>query len=172
MPVFNGTMRIEGQGGSAVPVNARVAGEQLVLEVEGTEIGAWPVGGLSVEADAGGVVLQLGHELVMIDVTDRTGFVTALRPSLKRRRVRLKRPSPMVTGIGLAGALLVTSAVLAPGLVGALVMLLGLLVSVVGASALSEPRIALRLPLGLTAMHFVVAGTALVGVGVPLVLVG
>lgn len=172
MAKFQGTMRIEGDGGPPVPIKARVGDRRLVLEVDGVTVGEWPVEGLDAAVDRGGVVLRLGADHVTLDVTDRTAFVTALAPPASsdapRRR---RRPSlALVTFIlGVVGV--VAAAVLAPQLVGSVGLLTGLVVLVLGALAHSEPRIALRLPLNLQSFHLMVAGVFLVAVGIGLVLV-
>lgn len=174
MANFQGTMRIEGDGGPPVPIHARVGDRRLVLEVDGVTVGEWPVEGLDAAVDQGGVVLRLGAEHVTLDVTDRTGFVTALAPpasSDASRRRRRRRPSLALVTFILAVVGVVTAAVLAPQLVGSVGLLMGLVVLVVGALAHSEPRVALRLPLNLQAFHLMVAGVLLLAVGVGLVLV-
>lgn len=172
MANFQGTMRIEGDGGPPVPVRARVGDRRLVLEVDGVTVGEWPVEGLDAAVDQGGVVLRLGAEHVTLDVTDRTGFVTALAPTASsdasRRR---RRPSLALVTFILAVVGVVTAAVLAPQLVGSVGLLMGLVVLVLGALAHSEPRVALRLPLNLQSFHLMVAGVLLLAVGIGLVLV-
>ncbi|HEX2155158.1 MAG TPA: hypothetical protein VHL52_14430 [Acidimicrobiia bacterium] len=172
MTSFRGTMRIVGDAGPAVPVSARVADQRLVLEVEGTEVGAWPVAIVSYEADREGVVLRLGQERVTIDVSDRAGFVLALRPPTSGGGTRRRLPSLRTVAVALVAALPVVAAVLAPVVAGSVALLFSLIVLVTGTVAYSEPRIALRLPLGLTAVHFLVAGAGLIVVGIPLVLLG
>lgn len=135
-------------------------------------VGEWPVEGLHASVDGAGVVLRLGEEHVTLDVSDRIGLVAALvppsQPDASRRR---RRPSLALVMVVLALVGVVTAAVLAPQLVGSVGLLIGLFVLVVGALAYSEPRVALRLPLNLQALHLIVAGLFLLGVGVGLVLV-
>ncbi|MFP3913481.1 MAG: hypothetical protein ACLFWM_01280 [Actinomycetota bacterium] len=192
MADFTGTMRIEG-GGQAVPVKARVDKDVLTLEVEGVEVGEWPVADLDPAADAGGVVLRLGDEAVTLDVSDRIALLSALKPAPDhkagrgRRKERgrkekhggkagqtrrRRRPSLVVVLITLLALAAGVAAFLAPEAVGSVALLVGLLTLVVGGFAHSDPRIALRLPLNLHPVHFIVAGlVALVG-GAVLVIVG
>lgn len=171
MAHFQGTMRIAGDGGPPVPVRARVGDHRLALEVEGVTVGEWPVDGLDAAMDREGVVLRLGEEHVTLDVSDRTGFVTALSapvpsaPHRRRRRPSLPLIAMIATMVGV-----VTAAVLAPQLVGSVALLIGLVVLVVGALAHSEPRVALRLPLNLQSFHLLAAGVLLLAVGTGLVM--
>lgn len=170
---FQGTMRIKGDGGPPVPVNARIGDDRLVLEVDGVAVGEWPVDGVSPQVDGGGVNLRLGEDQVQIDVTNRIAFVTALVPRTaeKPARKRRRQPSPLLVGLALGAAAIVTAAVMFPDVVGSIMMLAGLVVLVTGAMAYSEPRIALRLPLNLQAIHFVMVGLLFLAFGVFLVLV-
>lgn len=172
MADFQGTMRIEGEGGSTVPVKARVGPEHLVLEVDGVTVGEWPVGELEARVDGGGVLLRLGEDHVMMDVTDRSRFVIALTPpSPTPSRRRRRRPSLRLLFLVLVVVGVVVAAVLQPRVVGSVGLLSGLIVLVVGTLAHSEPRVALRLPLNLQAVHLLGGGFLLVTVGVALVLV-
>lgn len=155
-----------------MPVRARVGDHRLALEVDGVTVGEWPVEGLHAAMDREGIVLRLGEEHVTFDVSDRTGFVTALAPPSPSRPHRRRRgPSlPLVT-LTVAMVGVVVAAALAPQLVGSVGLLAGLVVLVVGALAHSEPRVALRVPLNLQSVHLMVAGVFLLAVGVALVLV-
>lgn len=164
-------MRIEGNAGAPVPVQARVGDDRLVLEVDGVEVGEWPVAELTAEMSGGGVLLRLGEDEVMIDVSDRTGFVGALAPAEKPgKRRRRRRPSLRLMLVFLAGAGIVTAVLLVPQLTGSVAILAGLLMLVLGAVAYSEPRVAVRLPLSLQALHLILGGMILVGLGVLVVL--
>lgn len=172
MTSFQGTMRIQGEVGPPVPVKARIGEDRLVLEVDGVAVGEWPVTGLRAEVDGGGVNLSLGQERVMIDVTDRIGFVSALAPRSPARAVkRRRRPSLPLVGVVLVATAIVAAAVMAPDVVGSVALLAGLVVLVAGAMAHSEPRIALRLPLNLQAIQVVLVGLLFLAVGVFLVVI-
>lgn len=172
MTSFTGTMRIEG-GGPAVPVEARVGEERLTLRVEGMEVGVWPVDGLHPEIDAAGVVLRLGEEQVTLDVSDRAALLGALSPAAPPRKTKRRRkPSLPLLVTAVFVLAVVAAAILAPELVGSVALVVGLVALVTGALAQSEPRVALRLPVGLQPLHFIAAGLAMLGVGIALVLVG
>lgn len=172
MADFQGTMRIEGDGGPPVPVRARVGDHQLVLETDGVMLGEWPVHRVKAQMDRGGVVLRLGEDHVTLDVSDRIGFVSALAPSddAPARRKRRKPSLRLVLAV-LVAAGLVVAAVLWTQIFGSVGLLAGLVILVVGTVAHSEPRVALRLPLNLHGIHLIVAGLLAVSAGVALILV-
>lgn len=192
MEKFRGTMRLSGET-QAVPVEARVDAARLVLAVEGTEVGAWAIDQVRAERTGEGVALDLGTERVIIDVTERTEFFAYFeaeveeqlsrrerrerrtRAPRKEKRDRQPRESrislPLVlTGVVFLG--LVAVAILFPEVTGSILLLVGVVLLVVGALAYMETRIALRLPLGLTPVHFVVAGGLVSALGVALILLG
>ncbi len=171
MVTFKGTMTIAGQSGNAVPVDAQVGDRVLVLKVEGVDVGSWALDDVRAEATGAGVSLHLGSETVEIDVTDRKGFLGALQqPSAPVKRRRRRLPSLALTLTVLLFAGVVAAAVFFPDVVGPILILVGLVALVVAAAAHAEARVALRLPLGLQAGHFLVVGVvvAAAGVGVTL----
>lgn len=192
MEKFRGTMRLSGET-QAVPVEARVDAVRLVLAVDGTEVGAWALDQVTAERTGEGVALDLGTERVIIDVTERTEFFAYFEAeveeqlSRRERRERRKRAPRkekrdrkprdsrlsmplIVTGILFLG--LVAVAILFPEVTGSILLLVGVVLLLVGALAYTETRIALRLPLGLAPVHFVVAGGLVAVLGVVLILLG
>lgn len=192
MEKFRGTMRLSGET-QAVPVEARVDTARLVLAVDGTEVGAWALDQVKAERTGEGVALDLGTERVIIDVTERTEFFAYFeaeveeqlsrrerregrkRAPRKEKRDRKPRDSRLsmpliVTGILFLG--LVAVAILFPEVTGSILLLVGVVLLLAGALAYTETRIALRLPLGLAPVHFVVAGGLVAVLGVVLILLG
>lgn len=169
-------MTIAGNSGNSVPVNAEIGEQMLVLKVEGVDVGSWALRDVYAEPSGAGVSLQVGGEKVVIDVTDRRGFLGALQiPVEPKKRAKREKPKrgrhrrlPSLA-LALTAALLAgvaTTSVLFPDVVGPVLILLGLVTLVVAASAHAEVRVALRLPFGLRAGHFLIAGLVLTGAGV------
>jgi hypothetical protein len=161
-------MTIAGQRGNGVPVDAQIGERVLVLKVEGVDVGSWAIEDVRAEPTGAGVSLLVDGETVVIDVTDRIGFLGALQrpvsPGEHRRRRRL--PSLALTStvallVGVAAA-----AVFFPEVAGPVLILLGLVALVVGAAGHAESRVALRLPLGLQPGHFLVVGLVVTAIGV------
>lgn len=182
MQKFRGTMRLSGET-QAVPVEARVDTARLVLAVDGVEVGAWALGQITAERIGEGVALDLGNERVIIDVTERTEFFSCFQPpaeeelSRKERRALKKRSRgrrlsfPLIL-VGILFLALVVAAILFAEVTGSILLLVGVVLLVVGALAYMETRIALRLPLGLAPIHFIVAGALVSVLGVALILLG
>lgn len=179
MANFKGTMTIAGSRDNSVPVDAQIGDQMLVLKVEGVDVGSWALQDVHAEPTGAGVSLQVGEETVMIDVTDREGFLGALEPPVapkkrgkrkkreKRKRGRHRRLPSLA--VALTAALLAgvaTTSVLFPEVVGPVLILLGLVTLIIAASAHAEVRVALRLPFGLRAGHFLVVGLVVTGAGV------
>lgn len=157
----------------SVPFEAAIAEHRLVISVEGVEVGNWPVEAVQAQVEPEGIHLRLGQDEVVIDVTDRVGLMMALGRSASEAPSRRQRNLPslrLVVASVLLGALVVAS-VFATGIVGSSLLILGLLVLVLGAFATSEPRLALRLPFGLQALHVVGVGVGLLAIGMALVAV-
>ena len=193
MEKFRGTMRLSGET-QAVPVEARVDTARLVLAVDGTEVGAWALDQVTAERTGEGLALDLGTERVIIDVTERTEFFAYFeaeveepasrrvrrehrKPGRRKKEKRDKEPrdSRLSTPLVVLGVLflgLVAVAILFPEVTGSILLLLGVILLVVGALAYTETRVALRLPLGLAPVHFVVAGGLVSILGVALILLG
>lgn len=170
MASFKGTMTIAGQGGNAVPVDAQIGERVLVLKVEGVDVGSWALEDVRAEPTGVGVSLHLGQETVVIDVTDRIGFLGALqKPSVPAKR-RRRLPSLALTLTVLLFLGVVAAAIFFPEVVGPVFILVGLVALVVAASAHAEARVALRLPFGLQAAHFLVLGMVLAALGVGITL--
>lgn len=173
MATFRGTMSIAGHR-DAVPVEARVESRVLVLEVDGQGVGSWDVSSIEARANSGGVTLALGHERVTIDVTDRTGFLEAIKSAAVQSVHRTRRRLPslrLVLAVAVLGAIAVL-AVRFPESMGSGVVLAGLALLLVGVAARFNTWLALRLPAGLHPVHFVVGGAMLITVGVGLILIG
>lgn len=102
MATFNGRMSITGESGSPVPVHAQIGTDQLVLQVDGVDVGSWSLGDVLAEPVAAGVALQLGGERVTLELNDRTEFLHALQPPTakgkkkerKSRRQEKREPGP------------------------------------------------------------------------------
>lgn len=192
MDTFRGTLRMPGEQAS-VPVEARVDDLRLVLLVEGTEVGAWALNAVKAEPTGAGVVLDLGADRVELDITDRAGLLARLdrsaTPTLSRRRDRRserptrgrrrparaeRRPRISAAAALVVGAMLavVLAAVFFTEVTGAILLLVGAALLVVGALGYVETRMALRLPLGLAPVHFVLAGGVVAVAGAALILVG
>lgn len=178
MDTFKGTMRMAGEH-DAVPFEARIDDLRVVLVVEGVEVGAWPRDDVKAERTGAGVLLDLGSERVELDVTDRSALLARLEPavggSTRRRRPRESRrrlpPWPLVV-FGAFAAVVVAAVVVYPLVTGSALLLVGAALLVVGALAYVETGLALRLPLGLAPLHFVVGGGILVVGGAGLILLG
>lgn len=94
-------MSITGESGSPVPVHAEIGTGQLVLQVEGVDVGSWSLGDVVAEPTGAGVSLQLGQDRVTLEINERTEFLHALQPPStkeKKRRGRkgkkAKKPEP------------------------------------------------------------------------------
>lgn len=178
MDTFKGTMRMAGEH-DAVPFEAHIDDLRVVLVVEGVEVGAWPRDDVKAERTGAGVLLDLGSERVELDVTDRSALLARLEPPIeaspRRRRPRESRrrlpPWPLLV-FGAVIVAVVAAAVLYPLVTGSVLLLLGAALLVVGALAYTETRLALRLPLGLAPVHFVVGGGVLAVAGAGLILLG
>jgi len=181
MANFKGTMTIVGSRGSSVPVDAEIVDQMLVLKVERVDVGSWALQDVHAEPSGAGVSLQVGGETVVIDVTDRRAFLGALQapvdPKKRDRRKKPKKPKKHERGrrrlpslaVILTFSLLAgvaSTAILFPEVVGPVLILVGLVTLVVAASAHAEVRVALRLPFGLRAGHFLIVGLVLTGAGV------
>jgi hypothetical protein len=176
MDTFKGTMRMAGEH-DAVPVEARIDELRVVLVVEGVEVGAWAREDVRVQPTGAGVSLELGSDRVELDVTDRSALLARLEPpaeemSRSDRRRRRRLPSWPLLLLGALTVAVVAAAVLYPLVTGSVLLLIGAALLVLGALAYNETRIALRLPLGLVPVHFVIAGGILVVVGAGLILLG
>lgn len=178
MDTFKGTMRMEGDH-DAVPVEARVDDLRVVLVVEGVEVGAWARENVSAERTGAGVRLELGSERVELDVTDRTALLARLEPppqaaAPKRVRGARRRRLPPLPLLVLGGVALAVAAAafLYPLVTGSILLLAGAALLVVGALGHLDTRMALRLPLGLSPVHFVFGGGFLVVLGAGLILLG
>lgn len=179
MDTFKGTMRMAGEH-DAVPVEARIDELRVVLVVEGVEVGAWARQDVRAQPTGAGVSLELGSDRVELDVTDRSALLARLEPpaeevsrSSRRRRGRRRRlpPWPLLL-LGALTVAVVVASVLFPIVTGSVLLLIGAALLVLGALAYNETRIALRLPLGLAPVHFVICGGILVVVGAGLILLG
>jgi hypothetical protein len=177
MDTFKGTMRMAGEH-DAVPVEARIDDLRVVLVVEGVEVGAWARENVRAQPTGAGVSLELGSDRVELDVTDRSALLARLEPpaeeisrSERRRRRRRLPPWPLLL-LGALTVAVVVAAVLFPIVTGSVLLLIGAALLVLGALAYNETRIALRLPLGLAPVHFVIGGGILVVVGAGLILLG
>lgn len=192
MAVFVGTMRIEGDRGAPLSVRAEVDGDRLTLETGGTELGNWPLAALEPEARGAGVGLTLDGDPVVIDVGNADAFLSAVArtgPKLRKGRkgkaakpakaTRVKseraprqKPAPRVLVAVGAGLVLVVAAVLAPTLIGSIFLLIGLVLAMWSALAVVEPRVAVRIPLGLDSTHIMIGGVSALVVGFGLTFFG
>ena len=206
MAQFTGTLRIEGDRGSPLPVKAEISDNRLVLTTEGSDLGSWPLASLQPQARGAGVGLTLDGDPVVIDVGNADRFYdavvgTAASGTKKGRRSRAKVAKPIApsvsdessaetpTSSGDAGVgrrlppprvlvavgllvAVVVAGVLAPTLMGAIALFLGLVLVLIASGATVDPRVALRLPFGLQAMHVMVAGVGVLLVGGALTFLG
>lgn len=190
MATFSGTMRIEGERGAPLPVRAQVEDNQLMIETGGTELGSWPLAGLTPQPRGAGVGLVLDGDPVVLDVGNADAFMVAVvgrggkaqkgRGSRRNRkqetaaasearaatRVR-RRPSPRVMVAGAVVLAVLVAAILRPEAVGSVFLLIGLLLLITAALAVVEPKFAVRMPFGLEATHLMVgaASSLLAGAG-------
>ena len=195
MAQFTGTMRIEGDRGAPLPVHAEIADNRLVLTTDGTDLGSWPLGTLNPQARGAGVGLLLDGDPVVIDVGNAERFfdAVALRAPSGKKKGRAKkpkvapsayepeekpdkaprrRPSARVTATLVLLLAVVALAAFNPTLVGAVALFLGLVLVIVASGAVIDTRIALRLPVGLDAMHVMVGGVGVLLIGVFLTFLG
>lgn len=207
MAQFTGTLRIEGDRGSPLPVKAEISENRLVLTTEGSDLGSWPLASLQPQARGAGVGLTLDGDPVVIDVGNADRFYdavvgTAASGTKKGRRSRAKlstkptapsksdrsngetAPSPegarvarrlppprVLVAVGLLAAVVIAG-VLEPTLMGSICLFLGLVLVVIASGATVDPRVALRLPFGLQAMHVMVVGVGVLLVGGALTFLG
>lgn len=207
MAQFTGTLRIEGDRGSPLPVKAEISDNRLVLTTEGSDLGSWPLSSLQPQARGAGVGLTLDGDPVVIDVGNADRFYdavvgTAAPGTRKGRRSRSRAvtkpvaatepdrssvettmssgdprvgrrlpPPRVLVALGLLLAVVVAG-VLAPTLMGSIALFVGLVLVVIASGATVDPRVALRLPFGLQAMHVMVAGVGVLVVGGALTFLG
>lgn len=172
MSTFRGVMQIAGQGGAPVPVRALVDAERLVLEVDAVEVGAWPLAAVEARPGVRGVVLDLDDDQVTIELGQPEVFLDALTPRKRRRRRPFRLPSLRLVAFGLFVAGLGYTALIFPAAFGAFSLLAGVVLLIVGYGAHSNPRVALRLPIGIQAVHVILGGLGVLVLGVALTLLG
>lgn len=162
-------MSIDGEVGTAVPVEAQVGSRVLILNVGGVDVGSWALTDLDARPDGGGVTLRLGSDRVVIDVSDRQRFLAALAQRVTPTRSR-QRPSAALVGTAVGLFALIVLGAIYPATVGSAVILAGLCLLLLGTLAQVRVRVALRLPLGLQAGHFMGFGTGVTLLGLALIL--
>ena len=191
MASFSASMTIEGDDSGPVPVKAFIENGTLSIHAAGASLGSWPVDSLNAVLEAAGVGLALGEDKVVLDLVNSDEFLVAIGDSTaqgtggKRRRQRksddgsAKERSRGRRRLGLRGwialglvAVVVVASAMLPVVVGSALLLIGLAVLLLGAGAMVETRVALRLPTGLEGIHLVVVGVVAIVVGMGLTLAG
>ena len=191
MASFSASMTIEGDDSGPVPVKALIEDGTISIHAAGESLGSWPVDSVKAVRQDAGVGLALGEDHVVLDLVNSDEFLIAIGDSAtqttggkgrrerkkndatakdrtrRRRRLGLRGWVALVLVVGVVGA----SAVV-PVVVGSTLLLIGLAVLLLGAGAMVETRVALRLPTGLEGIHLVVVGVVVILVGMGLTLAG
>lgn len=185
MSDFTGTLILEDE---AIPARAVVGSGRLSLSIGDTEVGSWPLAEVTAQDRAGRVALVAGGERIELGLSNSADFVDAVAGvgsrggKTKKRRVpkqarrkpkapRRPRVSPAAVALGIALVALAVCTYFYTELVASIVLLVGLLLLTLGSIATTEPKVALRMPFGISALALVAAGGVLVVAGVGLILV-